>query len=136
MLEQAVRANHSPHPNPGGERYLRQAGQINESQVQNVWRVDLQVYRLPVDALVVAGNARRLTLNLPLYVAEIGEPSIWDVVELGPFRPAGSVGRPVRIVSRLGSRVILGNIDELENQGPSGDDAASPWEKVAPDNIL
>lgn len=54
-------------------------------------RVYLQVYRLPVDTLVVARNARRLTLDLPLYVAEIGEPSVRDVVEFGPFRSTGSV---------------------------------------------
>lgn len=55
-------------------------------------RVYLQVYRLPVDTLVVARNARRLTLDLPFNVAEIGELSVRDVVEFGPFGSAGSAG--------------------------------------------
>ena len=74
-----------------GTIYLGQAGEIHESEVQNVGRVYLQVYWLSVDALVGARDTRRLVLYFPLYVAEVRVLAVRDVVELGPFRSTSSV---------------------------------------------
>lgn len=48
-------------------------------------RVDLQVYGLPVDALVVACYPRGLSFDLTLNLGEIVEPAAGNMVKFGPF---------------------------------------------------
>lgn len=111
--------------------YLGQARQINQGQVENMRRVDLEVYGLPVDTLVVASNSSRLILNFPLDIREISEATVWDMVELGPFRTTTSRGGPVRVRNSIGSSVFLRDIDELKNQWPTRDDAASSGKEIS-----
>lgn len=66
--------------------YLGQAWQVHQSQVEHMRRVDLEVDRLSVDALVVAGNPRGFVLDFALHVGEVAESTVWDMMELGPFR--------------------------------------------------
>lgn len=48
-------------------------------------RVDLEVDRLSVDALVCACHSRRLVLDFSLDIGEVCEASVGDVVELSPL---------------------------------------------------
>ncbi len=116
--------------------YLCQAWEIDQGQVQDKGRVDLEVDGLAVDALVVTGNACRLVLNLPLDVGEVGEAAVGNVVELCPLGAARRGGRSVRVAGRIRGVVILGDVDELEDQGPPCNDAAAAGQKVATDNVF
>lgn len=88
-------------------------------------RVDLEVDRLSVDTLVVAGNSGCLVLNFALDIAKIVEPPVGDVVELCPLGTASSTGGSIRIACRVGSVLIFGNVDELKDQGATSADAGS-----------
>jgi hypothetical protein len=101
-------------------------------------RVDLQVDGLTVDALVVSSNSGRLVLNLPLDLTEIVEATTGNVVELSPFVLTSNRGRGVWHVYliALGSVGITGDVDELQNQRTTSDDAASSWKKVATNDVL
>lgn len=57
-----------------------------------MWRVNLEVYRLAVDTLVVTSDPGCLVLDFTLDVGEIGEPPVGNMVKLGPFRTAGCAG--------------------------------------------
>lgn len=103
-----------------------------------MWGVDLEVYGLASDALVVAGHSGGLILDLALDVAKVGVASVGDVVELGPF--AGSrdicvvLGR-MRDLLR-GVETLVRDVDELENQRPASDDTAAAGQKVTANNVL
>lgn len=100
-------------------------------------RVDFQVNGLSVDALVGAGNSRRLILDFSLDIYEIGVSSIGDVVELGPFSAARSSRRAVGVVVGIGARlVVLYDVDELKDQRSSSHNAAASRQKVAADDVL
>ena len=86
-------------------------------------RVDLEVDRLSVDALVVTGNSGCLVLNLALDIAKIVEPAVGYVVELCPLGTASSTRGSIRIACRVGSVFIFGNVDELKDQGTTSADA-------------
>lgn len=116
--------------------YFGQARQINQGQVEDVRRINLEVNGLPVDALVATSDSSRLILNFSLDIGEIGEATVWDMVELGPFRSTGGSGGPVGIKSWIRSIIILWNIDELKNQRPTSDDAASSRKKVPADYVF
>lgn len=109
----------------GKASHLGKTGKINQGQVKNMGGVDLEVNGLSVDALVVAGDTGSLVLDLALDVAEVVESSVRDVMELCPLGTAGSTGRSIRIERGVGSALIIGDVDELKDQGPTGDDAAS-----------
>jgi hypothetical protein len=95
---------------------------------------DLEIYGLAVDALVAAGDPRRLVLDLALDVAEVGKPPVRDVVKFGPFIPA----RFVRVA--VGAHGVLlfipGDVDELENERSPGDDAAAAGKEISADDVL
>lgn len=100
-------------------------------------RVDFQVNGLSVDALVGAGNSRRLILDFSLDIYEIGVSSIGDVVELGPFSAARSSRRAVGVVVGIGAwLVVLYDVDELKDQRSSSHNAAASRQKVAADDVL
>lgn len=95
---------------------------------------DLEVYGLAVDALVAAGDPRRLVLDLALDVAEIGKPPVGDVVKFGPFISARFVRVTVRAHGVL--LFISGDVDQLENERSPGDDAAAAGKEISADNVL
>lgn len=95
--------------------------QINECKTKNMWRVDLQIYGLPVNSLVVSCDSGRFIFNLPLHILKFREPSVGQVMELCPF---GLRGHCVCCMGFPGL-VIAGNIDELKNQRSSSDDTAT-----------
>jgi hypothetical protein len=65
--------------------YLCQSRQVNQRQAQDMWRVDLEVYGLAVNTLVISSYSRRFILYLPLDILELCESAIGNVVEFGPF---------------------------------------------------
>lgn len=99
-------------------------------------RVDFEVDGLPVDALVGSRDPRGFILDLSLHVGEVVEPPVWNVMELGPLRAPRCVGGSVGVVDGLWSILIVGDVDELKNQRPAGDDAASSRQEVSADNVF
>lgn len=101
-------------------------------------RVDLQIDGLTVDTLVVSSNSGRLVLNLSLDLTEIVEATARDVVELSPFILASDRGWSVWHVDLIafGSVGIAGDIDELQDERSTSDDAASSWKKVATNDVF
>lgn len=97
--------------------------------------VYLEVDGLAVDALVATRNPGRLVLDLALDIAKVGEATARDVMELCPLRAPGGVGV---LEGRLevDLSLVLLDIDELQNQGAAGDDAAASGEEIAANDIL
>ena len=117
-------------------RHLSQARQVDQCQVEDVWRVDLEVDCLPGNALVAAGNPRRLVLDLALHVGEVVKPPVGDMVKLGPFGALGGAGVPVSVVDRARIALFLGNVDELENQGPPRDNTTAAGQEVPSHDVF
>ena len=115
--------------------HLCQTWQVDQRQVEDVWRVDLEVYGLAVDALVASGNPRRLVLNFPFDIAKIGEPPVGNVMEFGPLIVAGLVWVSVA-ASQSFIAVFIGNVDELQNEGSAGHDAATAGQKISPHDVF
>jgi hypothetical protein len=122
-----------------GTSYLGQTGQVDKRQAEHVRRVDLEVNGLPVDALVVACYPGRLVLNLAPDLGEVIVPPTWDVEELSPFLLASNacwgVGH-MHFVVVVCILALAGEVDELQNQGSSGHDAAASGQEVSADNVL
>ena len=51
--------------------YLCQPRQINKSKTQYVWGVYLEVDRLSIDALIIAGYACCFVLDFSLYILKV-----------------------------------------------------------------
>lgn len=94
-------------------------------------RVNLEIDGLPVDTLVAASDSSRFILNFSLDIGKVSEATVWNMVVLGPFGSTSSSGGPVGIKGGIGCLVIVGDVDELKNQGPTGDDAASSGKEVS-----
>jgi hypothetical protein len=122
-----------------GTSYLGQTGQVDERQAEHVRRVDLEVDGLAVDALVVSCYPGRLVLNLAPDLGEVVVPPAWDVEKLAPFLLASNacwgVGH-MDLVVVVCILALAGEVDELQNQGPSGHDAAASGQEVSADNVL
>lgn len=116
--------------------YLCEAGKINECQVEHMWRVDLEVNGLSVDAFVVARHSCRLVFDLALYIRKVIEAAVRNMVKLGPFRPSGNVGRFVGVGGRVEGTLVLGYVDELQDQGSSSTNATAAGQKVTTDNVF
>ena len=58
------------------------------------------------------------------------------MIELGPLVAEGLVGIPVAHVDGVFGRIIVGDVDELEDKGPSSHDTAAARQKVPADNVL
>ena len=118
--------------------HLCETGQIDQSQTENMRRVDLEVDGLTVNTLVVSSDSGRLVLNLSLDLAKIVEATTGNVVELSPLVLTSNRGWGVWHVDliALGSVGIAGDVDELQNQRTTSDDAASSWKKVATNDVL
>lgn len=98
--------------------------------------VNFKVDGLSIDTLVVAGDSGRFVLDLALDVGEVVELSARDMMELRPLGPPGGMGRSEGIVYRLWGALVIGDVDELENQGSSSNNTASPRQKVSTDNVF
>jgi len=82
-------------------------------------RVDFQVDRSPVDALIVTGNPRCFCLDFPLDVVEIVVPLARLMQKLSKFRLFGVALPGVRLTAPF----IVGGIDELKNERTTSDNA-------------
>lgn len=99
-------------------------------------RVYLEVDGLSIDRLVAACHARCFIFDFAFDVREVSKPPVRNVMELGPFRSSGSFGRPIWIQGSLRYRLILGHVDELENERTSRDDATASREEISADDVL
>lgn len=81
--------------------HLCETRQVDQSQIQHIWRVYLEIDGLAVDALVGTGDSGGFVLDLALDVDEVVEPAIRNVVELGPLGPPGRAGGPVGVGVRI-----------------------------------
>lgn len=98
--------------------------------------VDLEVYGLAVDALVGAGDSRRLVFNFPLDVGKVCEAAARDVMELCPLRSSRGGRGPEAVFHGIWEGFIFGDVDELEDKGSTGADATASREKVSADNVF
>lgn len=87
-------------------------------------RENLQVDRLAVDALVVAGNSRGLVLDLTLHVAKINELPVGNMVELGPLVPKSLVRVLVADMHGI-LGLLLGDVDQLQDKWSSRHNATT-----------
>ena len=114
--------------------YLCQARKIDQRQTQHMRRVDFEVYRLSVYALVASGNSRGFRFDFSLQLDKVIPTPPRVVVELGPLL----IAREVRLGPRsLRFRIAIGrNVDELEDEGTPSDDSASARQEVSADNVF
>jgi hypothetical protein len=118
---------------------LGQTRQINERQAENVGRIDLEVDRLAVDALVVSSNPRCFGFDLALNLGEVIEPPPRNVQELAPFLLACYAGwgmRDMDFVVLVGVVALARDVDELEDERSSSNDAAASGEKIPAHNVF
>jgi len=90
---------------------------------------------LTIDALIVAGDPSRLVLNFPLDIAKVVESPVGDVVKFSPFIASGFAGVSVTRSRRV-LGVVIWNVDKLEDEGSSGDDATAAGQEVSSNNVL
>lgn len=93
-----------------------------------MWRVNLKIDGLSVDALVVACYPGCLRFNLAPDLGEVVEPPSRMVQELAPFMLPCDTGGRVWVVYLIMGRLVLvlaRKVDELQNQRPPRNDAAS-----------
>ena len=95
-------------------------------------RVDLEVYRLSVDTLIIPRYPSRFILNLALNILEFCEPSIRDMMELCPLW----LYCDARCGIRFRAIVIGWDIDELQNQRSSSNNTASTREEISPNDVF
>jgi hypothetical protein len=93
-------------------------------------RVDLEVDRLPIDALVVSSYSCSFVFDLSLDILKVCEPPAHQVVKLCPFLLSSYTRRRVRYVYliTLGSILALTwYVDELKDEGSPCYNAAASW---------
>ena len=100
-------------------------------------RVDFEVDGAAIDALIAAGNSSSLGLNLSADLGKVVEAAIGLMEELSKLGLLGGGG------DRLGVCVVLrsiieaaGDVDQLQDQRATGDDAGSSGKKVSADNVF
>ena len=101
--------------------------------------VDLQVDRLSVDAFVRAGNSAGFVLNFSLYLSKVVPPTARYMVELRPLFLTSNARRGVRYVDFIMVWLVIaptGDIDELQDQRSSSDNATSSRKKVSSHNVF
>ena len=84
-----------------------------------MWGVDLEVDGASVDPLVAAGNPRCLGLDFAANVGKVKETPVGLMEE---FSKLGSLGRGCRL-GRFRIVIVGGDVDELEDQRTTSDDA-------------
>jgi hypothetical protein len=115
---------------------LCQSRKVDQRKVEDVRRVDLEIDRLAVDALVASSYPRGFILDLSLNVAKIRESSAWDMMELGPLRASSGSRRSIWIVEGIWRIFILLNVDELQDQRSTCANATSSREEISADDIF
>lgn len=119
--------------------HLCQSRQINQGQAQDVWRVDLEVDGLSVDALVVSCYPGCLGLDLASNLGEVVESPSRMVEKLAPFLLACNAGGCVWDMNLVIFRLVFAlarQVDELQDQRSPRDDAASSRQKVSTYNVF
>lgn len=119
--------------------YLCQSRQIDKGQAENVWRVHLQVNRLPVDTLVVSCYSSCLGLDLAPDLREVIESLPRNVQKLSPFLLSSYAGGCVwhmDLIAFLGIVALAWEVDKLENERSPCYDAAASREKVPANDVL
>ena len=104
-----------------------------------MWRVDLQVDGLSVDALVAARYATGLALNLPLDILKVIPFPMRLMVEFCPLILPCYAGWRVWDVYFVMARLVVSaawEVDELKDERSSSYDAAATREKVSADDVL
>lgn len=102
-------------------------------------RVNFEIYGLSVDPLVISCDARSLVLDFTLHVGKVEEAATGDVVELCPFFLASNACRSMWNMDLIVLRSIgalAWDVDELQDEGSSCDDAASSGQEVAPYDVF
>ena len=97
-----------------------------------MWGVDLEVDGASVDSLVAASNPRRLGLDFPANVGKVKEAPVGLMEE---FSKLGGLGRGRRF-GRFRIVIVGGDVDELEDQRTTSDDARATGQEVPSDDIL
>lgn len=118
---------------------LGQTWQIDQCQAQNVRRVDLEIDGLSIDAFVASSNARSLCLNFSPHVVEIIPFPSGNMVELCPFLLSCNASWSMWNMNFVVSRSVVSvawYVDELENQGASGNNATSSRQEISAYNVL
>ena len=100
--------------------HLCQPREIDEGKVEHVGTIYAEVDGKLADALVLAGDAEGLLLDLLADVVKVGVAPV-EVEELAPL---GAVARGVG----------RGGVDQLEHERAAGDDALAAREEVAADD--
>ena len=104
-----------------------------------MWRIHLQVDRLPVDALVVSCYPCGLGFDLAPDLCKIIKPLSGNVQKLSPLLLpcyAGWCVRYVNLIGFVGILALAGEVDKLENERPPCYDAAASGEEVPADDVL
>ena len=114
---------------------LCKTGEVNQGQVQDVGRKNLEVDGLAVYALVGARHSCGLILDLTLDVFKVCEAPVWDVMELGPLIPS-SLPRDAITGRRVIFSVVFRDVDKLQDKGSASDDAGAAGQEVSPDDVL
>jgi hypothetical protein len=118
---------------------LGQTRQIDKRQTENMGRVDFEVDWLAVDALVVASNSRCLGFDFAFNLGEVVEPPPGNVQKLSPLLLTCYTGWGVGdmdFVILVGVVALTRDVDELENERSSSNDAAASGKKVPADDVL
>lgn len=88
-------------------------------------RVNFEINRLTVDALVATSDSRGLVFDLSLDVGEIRKPPVRNMMEFGPFCASCGSGTSIGIAGGVWSILVIGDVDELEDERSSGADSTS-----------
>lgn len=102
-------------------------------------RVDLEVDRLPVDALVVSCYPGGFILDFALNLGEVVEPPAGNVKELSPFILAGYAcwGMwDMNFVVFVSVFVLAWEIDELQDKRAASYDAAASRQEISANDVL
>lgn len=104
-----------------------------------MWRIDLEIDGLSIDAFVISCYPGGFCFDLPFNLGEIIKPPPRDVVKFCPFLLASDARRSMWDMDLVVDRLVValtGNIDELKNQRSPRHDAASPGKKISADDVL
>lgn len=104
-----------------------------------MWGIDFEIDGLPVDALVAARYPGGFCLNFAFNLSEVVEPPSRLVEKFSPFLLSCDARRGMRHVYFIVCGPVLTvarKVDELQDQWPPRDNAASTRQKVPADNVL
>ena len=104
-----------------------------------MWGINFEIDGLPVDALVAARYPGRFCLNFAFDLGEVVEPPSRLVEKFSPFLLSCNARRGMRNMYFIVYRPVLTvawKADELQDEWPARDNAASTRQKVPADNVL